>query len=160
MDLNKLTTGDRVIAVSGIVLLIVSFFDWLGAEADVGPFSVSDAGNAWDFTLPMLAVLIGIAMVVLVSLRAFGVALPDTVPWGLILLIMGGVAVFFVLIKLIVGPNIDTGGVDVDVSKTREFGIFLGLIASAGLAAGGYLRFQEEQGASPAAPPPSAPPTV
>ena len=160
MDLNKLTMGDRVIAVSGIVLFVVSFFNWLGYEADVGPISVSEAASAWDFTLTLLAVLIGIAMVVLVALKAFGVALPPTVPWGLVLLIMGGVAFAFVLIKLITGAGVDTGGVDIDVSKTREIGIFLGLIATGGLAAGGYLRFQEEKGASPAGPPPSAPPTV
>jgi len=45
-------------------------------------------------------------------------------------------------------------GIDVDVS--RKFGIFVGLVASAGLAIGGYLTFKESQGASPATPPPAA----
>ncbi len=30
MDLNKLSLGDKIIAVSGILLLIFSFFPWLG----------------------------------------------------------------------------------------------------------------------------------
>jgi hypothetical protein len=161
MDLNKLTTGDRVIAISGIVLFIFSFFNWLGAEASAGGFSVSQAKSAWSFTLTLIAVLIGIAMVVIVALKAFDVKLPDLggTSWSLVLLVMGVVAFAFVLIKLIAGPNIDTGGFNVDVSKTREFGIFVGLIATAGLAVGGWLLFQADKAGSPGAPP-SAPPTA
>lgn len=160
MDLNKLTMGDRVIAISGIVLLIFSFFDWLGLEAS-GPIEASATGNAWDFTLCLFAVLIGIAMVVLVAVKAFGAALPDlggSASWGLILLVMGAVAFLFVLIKLIAGPNIpsELDGLPIDISKTREFGIFVGLVATAGLAVGGYLKLQEDKGASSASPPPAA----
>jgi hypothetical protein len=155
MDLNKLTMGDRVIAISGIVLFIFSFFDWLGYEAK-GTLSGLDlgAGNAWDFTLLWLAVLLGIAMVVLVALKAFDVKLPDLggTSWGLVLLIMGATAFAFVLIKLIVGPNVPDLAEDA-VDGTRKFGIFVGLLATAGLAVGGYLRFQEDKSASPASPP-------
>lgn len=165
MDINKLTTGDRVIAISGIVLFVFSFFDWLGAEASAGGFSDSEAKGAWSFTLTLIAVLIGIAMVVIVALKAFDVKLPDLggTSWGLVLLVMGVVAFAFVLIKLIAGPNIDTGGFNVDISKTREFGIFVGLIATAGLAVGGYLLFQADKAGSPGAPPgrpPGPPPSV
>lgn len=157
MDLAKLSMGDRVIAGSGIALFIFSFFNWLGIE--VGPYSESKSG--WSFTLTLIAILIGIAMVVLVALKAFGVELPALggVTWGQVLLGMGAVAFVFVLIKLIVGPNVDTGGLDVNYDKTRNIGIFLGLIATGGLAAGGYLRMQEDKaGGGPAAPP--APPAA
>jgi hypothetical protein len=159
MDLNKLTTGDRVIAISGIVLFIFSWFDWLGVKVNAGPVEASAADSGWGFTLTLIAILLGIAMVVLVALKAFGVELPDLggVSWGQVLLVMGVVAFVFVLIKLIAGPNIDTGGFG-NVDKTRKFGIFIGLIATAGLAVGGYLRFQEDKSGSSA--PPSAPPTV
>jgi hypothetical protein len=153
MDLNKLTMGDRIIAISGIVLFIFSFFDWFAAEFNG---ETIDAGNAWDFNLSLLAVLIGIAMVVIVALKAFGVALAPSAPWGTILLVMGVVAFAFVLIKLIAGVDVDAGPFDVDVK--RKIGIFVGLIASAGLAVGGYFNFQESKGASPA--PPAAPPTA
>jgi hypothetical protein len=155
MDLNKLTTGDRVIAISGIVLFVFSFFDWLGAKAQVGPVEVQSADSAWGFTLTLIAVLLGIAMVVIVALKAFGVELPDLggVSWGQVLLVMGAIAFVFVLIKLIAGPNLpDTAGL-ADVSKTRKFGIFVGLIATAGLAVGGYLRMQEDKAGSAASPP-------
>jgi hypothetical protein len=134
-------------------LLVFSFFDWFSAEFQG---ETIDSGNAWDFTLPLLAVLIGIAMVVIVALRAFGVQLPDSAPWGTILLAMGIVVFAFVLIKLIAGVDVDAGPFDVDVK--RKFGIFIGTVAAAGLAVGGYLKFQEERGASPATPP--SPPTA
>jgi hypothetical protein len=154
MDLTKLSLGDKVIAGSGIALFIFSFFNWLGYES--GPFSESK--GAWSFTLTLFAILIGIAMVVLVSLKAFGVDLPalGNITWGQVLLIMGSVAFAFVLIKLIAGPNLNTGGLDLDIDKTRGIGIFLGLIATAGLAAGGYLRMQEDKAGGGAPPPPAA----
>lgn len=163
MDLARLTMGDRVIGISGIVLFIASFFDWLGAKVDQGPFEVSDAKSGWGFTLTLIAILIGIAMVVLVSLKAFDVKLPEMsgqLTWGAILLIMGVVAFVFVLIKLIAGPNLGEAGDISGVEKTREIGIFIGLVATAGLAVGGYLRFQEDKGTSPAAPPSAPPPTA
>jgi hypothetical protein len=163
MDLNRLTMGDRVIAISGIVLFIASFFNWLGAKVDQGPFEVCDAKSGWGFTLTLIAILIGIAMVVLVALKAFDVKLPEMsgqLTWGTILLIMGVVAFVFVLIKLIAGPNLGDADDIPGVEKTREIGIFIGLIATAGLAVGGYLRFQEDKGASTATPPTAPPPTA
>jgi hypothetical protein len=152
MDLTKLSLGDKVIAGSGIALFIFSFFNWLGY--DVGPISYSSSG--WGYTLTLFAILIGIAMAVLVSLKAFGVDLPalGNVTWGQILLGMGVASFVFVLVKLIVGPSLSGYGDLVD--KTRGIGIFLGLIATAGLAAGGYLRMQEDKTGGGAPPPPAA----
>jgi hypothetical protein len=145
LDLKKLSTGEMVIGISGIVLLIASFaFDWLGAKVESGPIDFSVADNAWEFTLTMVAVLIGIAMTVLVALKLFDVKLPDKVGnfgWGLIYLVLGGIAFLFVLIKVLTGPDLNTSGTGIE--KTREIGIFIGLICTAGLAAGGYLVAKE-----------------
>ena len=142
MDLNKLTLGDKIIAVSGILLLIFSFFPWLGF--DFGPVSAS--GSAWDFTLCWLAVVLGVLCVVYVVLKMQDVKLPDlgSVTWGQVVLGLAIVAFVFILIKVIVGPS--TGGVELagtGVSKERKIGIFLGLIASAGLVVGAYLNVKE-----------------
>jgi hypothetical protein len=142
MDLNKLTTGDKVMGVSGIALLIFSFFPWLGFS--YGPFSSS--GSAWKFTLCWLAVILGVACVVYVVLKATGTDLPElgSVKWGHIILGIAIVAFVFILIKIITGPG--TGGVDISgtgVDKERKIGIFLGLIASAGLVVGAYMNSRE-----------------
>jgi len=97
---------------------------------------------------------------VIVALKAFDVKLPDLggTSWGTVLLVMGAVAFAFVLIKLIAGPNVpDIAGYG---DGTRKFGIFVGLIATAGLAVGGYLEFQADKAGSPGAPPSAPPPTV
>jgi hypothetical protein len=142
MDLNKLTLGDKIIAVSGILLLIFSFFPWLGFS--VGSFSESK--SAWTFTLCWLAVLLGVLCVVYVVLKMQDVKLPElgNVTWGQIVLGIAIVAFVFILIKVITGPG--TGGVSLagtGVSKDRKVGIFLGLLASIGLVVGAYLNVKE-----------------
>lgn len=144
MDLTKLTRGDQVISVSAIVLFIFSFFDWFGV--DLGPYSAG--GNAWDFTLCWFAVILGLAMLAQVLLTKLGgVKLPDlgNITWGQVLCGLGALAFVLVLIKMIVG--VDTEGFDIDID--RKIGIFVGLIATAGLAVGGYLKMQEGKAGAP-----------
>ena len=168
MDINKLNTGEKVIGISGVLLLIFSFFSWLGFSA--GPFE--ESRSAWSFTLCWLAVVIGILMAGLVIAKAAGMDVPElgNVKWAHILLGAAIVAFVFILIKVIVGPSangVDLG--DFGVSKERKIGIFLGLIASAGLVAGAYLNAKEtgdlpgaiggaKGGSAP--PPPAGPPTA
>jgi hypothetical protein len=166
VDINKLNTGEKVIGISGILLLIFSFFPWLGFS--YAGFSASK--SAWTFTLCWLAVVLGVLMAGYVIAKAAGVDMPDlgNVRWAHILLGVAIVVFLFILIKLIVGPS--TGGVDISgtgVSKDRKIGIFLGLIASIGLVAGAYLNAKEtgdlpgalggaSGGSAPPPPPPSA----
>jgi hypothetical protein len=142
VDLSKINTGEKVIGVSGILLFIFSFFSWLGFS--YGPISASS--SAWSFTLCWIAVVLGILMVGYVVAKLFDVSLPDlgSVTWSQILLGVAVLAFLLILIKLIAGPG--TGGVNISgtgVSKSRKIGIFLGLIASAGLVAGAYLNAKE-----------------
>jgi hypothetical protein len=140
LDINKLNTGEKVIGISGILLLIFSFFPWLGYSA--GPFSASK--SAWTFTLCWLAVVLGVLMAGYVIAKAAGVDLPDlgNMRWAHILLGVAIVVFLFILIKVIVGPSgVDLAGTG--VSKDRKIGIFLGLLASIGLVAGAYLNAKE-----------------
>jgi hypothetical protein len=142
MDLNKLNTGDKIMGVSGILLLVFSFFPWLGFS--VG--SLSESSSAWSFTLCWLAVILGILDVVYVALKASDTRLPDLggITWVQIALILAVVAFVFILIKVIAGPG--THGVSLagtGVSKDRKVGIFLGLLASIGLVAGAYMSAKE-----------------
>jgi hypothetical protein len=149
MDLSKLSTGDKVTGVSGILLLIFSFFPWLGFS--VGSFS--ESRGAWSFTLLWLAVLIGVILVVLVALKAFGTELPKVgnITWNQIMGIAAIVVFALIAIKLIAGPS--THGVSLSgtgVSKDRKIGIFLGLAASIGLVVGSVMNLRESGEMPPA----------
>jgi uncharacterized membrane protein len=159
MDLSKLSTGDKVIGVSGVLLLIFSFFPWLGFS--VGGFS--ESRSAWTFTLCWLAVILGVALVVLVVMKMQGVDLPNlgSITWNQVALGIATVAAIFILIKIITGPG--TNGVDISgtgIDKERKIGIFLGFAASIGLVVGAFLNVKEADelpkkstGGTPPAPP-------
>ena len=146
MDLKKLSLGDQIIGGSGIVLLIASFLPWF--KVDLGPFGDASA-NGWDvgFFWCILPVLIGIAMVAVVAIRAFSpqTKLPDLpLPWDQALFIAGCVAAAIVVLKLLIG----------DSPLDRGFGLFLAALASIGLAAGGYVKWKMDPAKS------SGPPTT
>jgi hypothetical protein len=149
VDLSKLSTADKVVSASAILLFIFSFFPWFGVE-DCG--SACD-GNGWDvgFLWAGIPVLLGLAMLAIVCIRAFS---PDTnlpelpFTWGQAFLGAGGLAAFLVVLKLLIGESVL--GFDLD----RKFGLFLAALAAVGLAVGGFLKMQEpDEGSAPAGPP-------
>ena len=135
MDFSKLTKGDQILGVAGIVFIISSFLAWFSVS--IGGFgSVSASG--WDvgFLWARLPVLIVVAMLVWVGLRLFSsVKLPSEIP---ALFLAGGALVFLLpLLKLIVGED---GPVD------RGIGLFIAVLAGAGVAFAGFLKFTEGGG--------------
>lgn len=140
MDLKKLSPGEMVIGISGVVLLIFSFFKWYGIDIDLGPFgsNASFSRNGWqspDSFWSFIAILIGIAMVAHVVIDKFtGVELPQklgTLGMGLVYLIAGAVAFVFLLIKYL--SNTDF----------VKFGFYVALAAGIGLVVGGFLTAKE-----------------
>lgn len=147
MDLNKLSTSDKVIAGSAIALLIFSFLPWF--TVDFG-FGASASANGWEWFLwGILPVLLGLVMLAQVAISAFSpeTKLPDLpITWGQVHLGAGVIAAVLVVLKLLIGEDF----------ADRDFGIFLSALAAVGLAVGGFLRFQEEKSGSTNTAPPSA----
>jgi hypothetical protein len=172
MDFSKLKTSDWVIAASGLVLFIASFLDWFTAsiEGDELFGGISEGGNGWDvgFFWAGIPVLIGLAMIAVVAIRAFSpqTKLPDLpIGWGQTLFIAGTVAAVIVVLKLLIGEDVDGAeALGVEVNVDRAFGLFLATLAAIGLAVGGFLKWQEERSGAdvggpqlsggPGAPPP------
>jgi hypothetical protein len=165
VDTSKLSLGDQIAAASGIALLVVMFLPWYGVDVSSSvagvSASASDSANAWEVfsSIDILLFLIAAVAIGVPVARATG-SLPDDFPGALLLLGAGALGVLLVLYRIIdiPGPDIESfGGVNVDFG--RKIGIFLGLIATAGIAYGGWRANEESPVSStPAsAPPPPAP---
>jgi hypothetical protein len=152
MDTSRLTTGDMIAGVGGIVLLISLFLPWYGVSIDVANVSVSDSGTGWE-TLDFIDIvlfLVSVAAIGVVAARAAG-QLPVEVSGAVVLLGLGGLAVLLVLYRII---DIPADDVPAEVDLSRKIGIFIALAGSAAIAYGGWRTNTEapETGA-PARPP-------
>jgi hypothetical protein len=156
MDTSRLTTGDIIAGVGGVVLLISLFLPWYGASVSVAGFSASESGSGWEALgfIDILLFLIAVAAIAIVAARAAG-ALPAELPAPVVLLGLGALAVLLVLYRIIDVP-VDDVPDQVDIS--RKVGIFIALIGAAGVAYGGWRTNTETPGARVAEP--SPPPAV
>ena len=149
MEMDKLNTGEKVSAVSAILLFVFMFFDWFGVKiSGVSEFSgdiSGSGGSAWS-TLDVIPIFLMLAIVVAIGVavvRLTDADLEPPVSLNAIVAGLGGFAVLLILYRIISPPNFASfGGVSVDA--TLKFGIFLGLIAAAGIAYGGYSAMREE----------------
>lgn len=127
--------GERVTALSGLVLMLSSFMGWY-AGSEEGP---TIAVIGWHTgVIGKLVFLLGLAVVVLVVLRELGIELPATVPESLVIIVLGALATILVLIRLISVPD------QFFPNDGRGIGIWIALLAALGVIVGGLLRAGEE----------------
>ena len=127
--------GDRIVWISALVLALSSFMDWY-AGSGVG---VKLAVIGWHTgVLGKLVFFIGLVVLAIVALRESGLELPPSLPESLVVLALGALATVFVLIRVISIPDA------VLPADSRGIGIWVSLLASFGVIAGGLLRAAEE----------------
>jgi uncharacterized membrane protein YhaH (DUF805 family) len=148
MEVDRLSTGEKISAVSAILLFIFMFFDWFGAKvSSVSGFSGSleGGGSAWD-ALDVIPIFLMAAIVVALAVAVIRLTDADVEPpFSLNTLVagLGGLAVILILYRIINPPEgADFGGVSVDI--TLKIWIFVSLICAAGIAYGGYSAMREE----------------
>ncbi len=149
LDAGRLSRGELIAGISGVALFIFMFFSWFGVAgagevldqaADLGiVIDLDTSANAWqafDFIdLVLLLTVIVSVGVAIATAMAKNVNLP--VAGSALTAGLGIIATLLVLYRII-DPPFDAG---------REIGVWLGLIASAGIAFGGWTAMQEQGGA-------------
>ena len=144
--MDRLSTGEKIAGGSAVLLFIFMFFDWFKVEVSSGNglFSVSAGGNAWEAfswidLFMLLTIVVTLAVVVI---RVSDSIVEPSFSLNAAVAILGGLSVLFILYRII-DPPIDTEGIPgIDVS--RSIGVYLGLLAAAGITYGGYRAMQEE----------------
>jgi len=151
MDTTKIRFGEAVAAGSALLLFIIMFLPWYGysvkGTAGLG-ISASANRSAWqaysfiDIIL-FVTIIAAVGMAVL-SMSQRSTALP--VSASVAVTILGGLSVLLILFRIVSKPDYCRGGVCAsDVLNTSlKYGIFLGLIAAGGIAAGAFLAMREE----------------
>jgi hypothetical protein len=144
--MDRLSTGEKIAGGSAVLLFIFMFFDWFKVDVDGGNglFSLSVGGNAWEAfsTIDIILMIVILAAVAVAVIRISDAVFEPPFSLNAAVAILGGIAVLLILYRIIDPPG-DTGGVPgVDISPA--IGIFLGLIAAAGITYGGYRAMQEE----------------
>lgn len=168
---EKTTTGRLVAAIGGIVLIISLFLNWYGADFDgiggefgaaAGQFAeslnVDTSFSGWqslDFG-DIVFFVIGVLAIAPAAFDIFDLEIELPFDIGLVALVGGGISVLWIIWRFIDKPD----GISV------EFGLFVGLLGAALVAAGGFLQKGDDEGeeyayAAPGQPiPPQAPPVA
>jgi hypothetical protein len=146
-DTTRVRLGDLVAGGAGVVLFLSLFLNWynVSVKAVLGSASASVSGwQALSFIdiLLFIVAIIAVGVAVARMANAFPRGLP--VSPGLLVLGAGILATLLVLFRIIDIPGAgdvpNVPGVDLG----RSIGIFIALLASLGVAAGGWMTWNEE----------------
>jgi hypothetical protein len=125
VDLDRLSTGEKIVAGSGILIFILSFIPpW----AKVSFLGSSTSFNAWDGYgfLIKLGILLALVAAILAILKAFGSNLNLPLGAGTLYLVLAAINALCLLLGVIIGPagdDVIPTGVDI----SRGFLLFVGL---------------------------------
>jgi hypothetical protein len=129
-------TGELLAWLGGLVLTLSAFMGWYSISGDLrGNLAVL----GWHTgTIGKLVFAIGVVVLLLLALRAFGVELPPSVPDGIVIAALGLAATILVLVRLIDVPEAFQPAVG------RGIGIWLSLLAALLLIVAGLLKSGED----------------
>ena len=139
--INLLSMPEKAIAGGGVLMLIASFLEWwhysVAGFGSVGEGGWGSPGSIWG----ILAILIALALAAVVLATKLGnmqmPALPQNVTWAQVW--GGGAAavVVFMILKAWRISAVPVGGFGI--------GFFIGVIAAAAIAYGGYMMYTEQK---------------
>lgn len=126
--------GERVTWVTGLVLALSALTGWYAGTGE----GVSVSVIGWHTgLLGKLVLFIGIAAVLVVAARQWGLELPAAVPESLVVIGLGALSTIFVLVRAISIP-------EEFFFAGRGIGLWISLVASVALIGAGLLQASEE----------------
>ena len=164
MDLSDQNRGSLIAAGAGALLFLLMFLPWFGISAgggEFGGFSLDVNANAWEsfgfidlvlFVTAAAAIAIGVVALTPAQEALESADLP--VPANVLPAALAALSVLLILYRILNPPG----------EADREIGVFLGLLAAAGVLGGSVMATLEAGvGGGPLPPPapkPSAPPSA
>jgi hypothetical protein len=124
-----------VAAACGLLLIISLFLNWYSRDTNIAGAVVSQTWTAWQATPVIASVLFVVGVVALVAPAVSGRFRADRM--AMLAGALGLVLVLFRIVDLPL-PDIDLQGSD-EADSNRAAGLFLALLATAGIAYGGRL---------------------
>jgi hypothetical protein len=126
--------GGRLTFLFGLLLAVSALTGWYTGEGEGSTVSVI----GWHTgTIGKIVLFLGLAAVLLVVLREFGVDLPAAVPESLLAIAIGSIATVLVLVRLISIP-------EDFFFASRAIGIWVSLLCAVGIIVAGLLEASEE----------------
>jgi hypothetical protein len=143
VDPGRLTTGHKIAGGAGLVLLISLWLNWYSVDLGNGildGFGVGVNANAWQAfgLIDLLLFVTSLVAIASAVLAASDTRLDLPVTPGQVVTALAALCVLLILYRLVdrpIGPN--------EVISI-QYGAFIGLLAAAGVAFGGFRLMQEE----------------
>ncbi|MFN8188539.1 MAG: hypothetical protein U0R69_15850 [Gaiellales bacterium] len=132
---RRASPGEIFTAFAAVLLGVSAFTGWYSGASE-GGLTVSVLG--WDSgTLGKLVLFAGIAVLLVLALRATGLELPPTFPVGAVASALGTIATIFVFVRVIDVP-------DRFVGVGRGVGLWISLAAGLAVVVAGLVLASEE----------------
>ena len=131
LKLQRLENGERIYAGSAAALFVCMFFGWFNFGFDTD--------NAWE-SLHLISPVLAIAIAATLGaafMKASDKSVGD-IPSASVVFVLGCLSTLLILFRLI-DPVSLSGAEGFQANGSVEAGLFLGLLAAAGIAVGGYL---------------------
>lgn len=152
MSLGRLNNGERIAAVSAILLYVFMSFDWFAVEGSNKNSPLlnliqtrrpgQSAWEALDFISIVLLIAI-IAALAVAALRLMDALHKPPVPVNAAVATLGFVSMLLILFRIVVPPDFGSEGI-FEFEGTVQLPVFLALLAAVGIAFGGCLAMREE----------------
>ncbi len=149
-DISRLRRSDQIAGGSAIALFIfMFFFKWYGVSSNVssiGGFNVNVSRTGWQtFTdsrwIWLITIIVAIAAV---AIAAGALKFESPVQLSVVVAVLGAISTVLILYRILHHPTASASVGSFHTSVGIKFGIWLGLIAAAGITYGGYLGMQAE----------------